>query len=242
MKRKTCAIIFAVLLAFTVFSGCGKSVSLTEQESEIISRYAASLLLKYDVNYQNVLKAEEVENEDLEEERAEQEIPAQEDSKQESSGQTTAAEGIPGNTPEEETAVCLEELLGLNGLQIAYQGCDFVSSYPNEKNGSFFVKAEEGSRLAILKFTITNNAAETVKCDILTGQPAFSAVVNGVSQPVHMTILPDDLSTSCEEIAPGVSVEKVLACQVSESVGETVDTLELKVASGGRSGSVVLVP
>lgn len=225
------------------FSGCGKSVELTDEESAIISQYAASLLLEYDVNYESPLKEEIKVQEEIQEETVteEKQEPVSEEEQQ----------GMETETPEEtvtekteKTKGSLTEVFGIDGIEVVYKECQFATSYPNNGNGSggFMMTAERGQKLAILKFAVTNTSAQPQTCNILAGIPTFKATINGESAPARMTILLEDLSTTCEEIAPGATVEKILICQVSEGLSENVEQLEILTTFNKEISTVVLNP
>lgn len=69
IKKKLLLLLFSLCVLLLV--GCGQVVDLTDEETQLIAEYAAELLLKYDINFEDRLdegyqKAEEMSSEALE--------------------------------------------------------------------------------------------------------------------------------------------------------------------------------
>lgn len=242
--KKRFVLIGGLIMIFMLLTGCGKNIELTEEESDIISQYAASLLLKYDVNYENALKEQTQKPEIEEPDNTEEVITPEEETLTEEEQTSEEVENSEGITEENNAKSSLAEVFGMDGIQVTYNGCEFVKSYPNKGNSSsgFRMTAENGRKLAIIKFVITNTSGEIKRCDVLSGIPTFKATINGTSVPARMTILLEDLSTTCEDVEPGASVEKVLICQVDEGMAENIESLELLVTFNKVISTVVLLP
>lgn len=230
--------IAGVMMTLLFLTGCGSGIEITEEESDIISQYAASLLLKYDVNYNYALMEEEQEEVTVPDE-PESEVP------DESEGENgSLAPDVEGNGEQESQGSSLSQALGMDGLNFNYAGYEFADSYPTDGNisGSFLMRAEEGKKLLILKFGISNTTSEVQKMDVLSGIPTFKVTVNGTSVANRMTILLEDLSTTSEDVEPGKTVEKILIFQVNGDMDETVETMELLVTYNKNASRISLVP
>ena len=210
-----------MLLAAGMLTGCLMK-DLTVEEEAQISEYAATLLLKYDANYKNLLW------EIVEEEPEEEEQPAEEEEEQPNemvSGSAVAADA--SEEDPEEVSQGLSEIFGLSGIDVQYSGCEFVKSFPAEGEQGYSVQAGGGKKLLIVKLQIKNNSSEAVTVDILSGMPSFRIRFNEEEVVAKMTIIPDDFSTMAEEIPAGAAVERVLVGEVSESFSEQIETLSI---------------
>lgn len=212
-----------VLLAAGMLSGCLMK-DLTEEEEARISEYAATLLLKYDANYKNLLWEEVAgEEEPIEEEQLPEEEEKQPD--ETVSGSAVAA-GVSEEEPEE-VSRGLAEIFGLSGIGIQYSGCEFVKSFPEERTQGYSIQAGNGKKLLIVKLQIKNNTSEPIIVDILSGMPSFRIRFNEEEVVAQMTIIPEDFSTMEEEIPAGASVERVLIGEVSENFSEQTEKLSI---------------
>ena len=212
-----------VLLIAGMLTGCLMK-DLTEEEEARISEYAATLLLKYDANYKNLLWEEIAE----EEEAAEEELPVEEEKEQEN--ETVSGSAVAAETSEEdskEVSQGLAEIFGLSGIDVLYSGCEFVKSFPIEGEQGYSVQAGNGKKLLIVKLQIKNNTSEAATVDILSGMPSFRIRFNEEEVVALMTIIPEDFSTMEEELPAGAAVEKVLIGEVSENFSEQIERLSI---------------
>ena len=214
-----------VLLTAGMLTGCLMK-DLTEEEEAQISEYAATLLLKYDANYKNLLW--ETIEEEPEEEEPEEELPVEEEEEQPDEMVSGSAVAIDASEEEpEEISQGLAEIFGLSGIDVQYSGCEFAESFPAEGEQGYSVQAGNGKKLLIVKLQIKNNTSEAVTVDILSGMPSFRIRFNEEEVVAKMTIIPEDFSTMAEEIPAGVTVERVLVGEVSESFSEQIETLSI---------------
>ena len=225
-----------VLLAAGMLTGCLMR-NLTEEEEARISEYAATLLLKYDANYKNLLW-ETVEKEEPEEE----ELPAAEEEEQADetvSGSAVIADD--SETEPEEVSQRLAEIFGLSGIDIQYSGCEFVKSFPEEGAQGYSIQAGDGKKLLIVKLQIKNNTSEPAIVDILSGMPSFRLRFNEEEVVAQMTLIPEDFSTMEGEIPAGSAAERVLIGEVSESFSEQVEKLSIMTRFNGTTSVTSLV-
>lgn len=226
-----------VLLAAGMLTGCLVK-DLTEEEEARVSEYAATLLLKYDANYKNLLW-ETI----AEEEPKEEELPAEEEEEQPDemvSGSAVSADA--SEEKPEEVSQGLAEIFGLSGIDVQYSGCEFDKSFPAEGKQGYSVQAGDGKKLLIVKLQIKNNTSEAVTVDILSGMPSFRIRFNEEEVVVQMTIIPEDFSTMAEEIPAGAAVERVLVGEVSESFSEQIEKLSIMTRFNEIISVTSLVP
>ena len=213
-----------VLLTAGMLTGCLMK-DLTEEEEAQISEYAATLLLKYDANYKNLLWETTAEEEPEEEEPIE-ELPSEEEQPDETvSGSAVAADTL-GEDPEE-ISQGLAEIFCLSGIDIQYTGCEFVKSFPPNGKQGYSIQAGDGKKLLIVKLQIKNTTSEPATVDLLSGMPSFRIRFNEEEVVAKMTIILEDFSTMAEEIPAGAAVEKVLVGEVSENFSEQIEKLSI---------------
>lgn len=227
-----------MLLAAGMLTGCFMK-DLTEEEEARISEYAATLLLKYDSNYKNLLW-ETVE--EPEEEPVGEEAPSEEEEQPDEtvSGSAVTADDV--ETEPEEVSQGLEEIFGLSGVDIQYGGCEFVKRFPAEGAQGYSIQAGDGKKLLIVKLQIKNNSSAPVMVDILSGMPSFRICFNEEEVVAQMTIIPEDFSTMEGEIPAGATADRVLIGEVSESFSEQVEKLSIMTRFNGTTSMTSLVP
>lgn len=249
MKKLT-TFLAALLLVCGLLSGCGSSkiLSLTDEEFDRISNYAALLLLKYDMNYKNPLLEEEKKTEaEKEDERLEddpEKTPEEKEEANSDDGVTSsaiAAETEP-EPPQSDPERSLNEIFGLHNVDISYTGCSFAKSFPENAQKGYSVQAGNGRKLLLLKLQLKNNGSEPVAVDILDGYPSFRINCNGEEVVAKMTIILEDFSTTSETIPAGASIEKVLVGEVPESFNEQIETLSLTTRFKDNMSMTTLVP
>lgn len=239
-----CGIAAAVLM-----TGCGPVMpDLTEEETEIISDYAAGVLLKYDRvskgRLLDVSEYEEEENKKAERERALAEAaenPAEEESAPEE-GKTDDTEVIDVSQDGEAAAAAstIEAYYGIQDISFQYTGYELVESYPSGTEGEdvfFAMDATDGMQLLVLKFTAVNGSTTDQTLNMLEYGVRFRISVNGGSgENVLSTMLLNDLQTYDGVIPAGASVELVSIVEVPQSI--TVETIDFIMR--GEAGSSVI--
>ena len=214
-------------LAF-LLTGCGAEIS--EEQNRIMAEYAADLLLKYDANYQSRLVEPEDESEFLDTTEASTENTIGDSGTEEPAAATEAESGRTDDT--EASVSNIADVLGLEGVSITYADCTFVDSYPAGEPEESFVdlNAEEGYKLAVLRFHIQNPSSQDREVDLLHAQVDYQLLVNGSKNVKPMlTILTEDLGTFQSTLSPDQEQSAVLVFQVSESLVNEIDTLNLRI-------------
>jgi len=226
MRKRLCA----MLCITTLFlGGCGMA-ELTDTESDLISEYAASVLLKYSKTYQPMLQEKVYETETT------QEInyisPAVTDPSNPQSGQN-GSENANTDTVVASTK-SLAEALGIagDGFQVEYTGYETTASYPNTTEAYFSMTAANNKVLLVMKFNITNQSGEEKECNILAQQKGYRCQINSTERfGSQLTMLLDDLSSFKEVMADGETKQAVLIFQIPSEYEGTIERLDLTIRS-----------
>lgn len=232
-------------IAVTIFmTGCGSVMpDLTEEETEIISEYAAGVLLKYDRvssgRLMSMSEYEEEENRKAEKEQARTEEKPSEEEQAPEESRTDDTEVIDVSQDGEAGTAApstIEEYYGIQDIAIQYTGYELAESYPADTEGEevfFAMDATEGMQLLILKFTASNGGAADQTLDMLGHGARFRISINGGSgENALSTMLLNDLQTYDDVIPAGSSVELVSIVEVPQSIAvETID-LTMRGAAG----------
>ncbi len=227
----------AVMLTIT---GCGVTVpDLTEEETAIISQYAADVLLKYDKNHGSRLV--ELPEEEVEEVAETEETPVGE----EAQAEEPADVEIIDKTEETEEAVAattIEGYYGISDFTFQYTGYEVVNSYPDMEEGGdvfFSMDATEGTQLLVLKFQATNQSSTEQMLSMLSHGARFRISVNGESSKGALaTMLLNDMQTCEQTVEPGGSVELVSIIEIPVDTG--IDSIELILRGGEQDATMKL--
>lgn len=247
-KRK---IVLCGVTAALALTGCGATVpDLTQEETEIISEYAAGILMKYDKDNGSRLV-------DLSQEET---APDAEPLAQAPESDVAAAEteeapggtGEPGPAENNATvidqsqteampAASIEEYYGISDFTFAYTGCELIDSYPEDSGEEgavyFTMDATEGMKLLVAKFNVTNQSGSEQTLNMMEHGAKFRLSVNGdAGKHVLTTMLLNDMQNYNAMVAAGETVELVSIIEVPADT--QVDSLVL-ILSGG-DGAVTL--
>lgn len=234
-------IIALALCTGLLLTGCQANTipTLTEEQSNLISEYAASLILKHDKNHSSGIASQE-EKDKAEKERLRalkrEEIAkaAENTDKDESAKSKTAAEAAP-------VYVDIAQFLELDGTTIEYQGFEISDSYSEDSGdaASFAMDAPEGKKLLVVKFNLSTS--EDKEVDILSKYPLFRIRINDGSRiDVLTTMLLNDLSTYKETVTAGTLVETVLIAAITQEEADRIQSLVLSTKYGETSADTLL--
>lgn len=235
-------------LSALLLTGCVDSMpDLTAEESDIITEYAVSLILKYSPYYDYKIVSEEevaaaraLEETDVEEPaREETETEAEED------GMTGAGPAQPAESgqdePETEVIQPADELdfaaeLGIDDLILRYQSYEICDSYPKDNPG-FQVNAQQGKKLLVIHFDLEGSDEEDTICDMIDHEIRLRLELNdSISVTALGTeMLPDALTAYTDVIPVGETVDVVAIAEVDEDVAQTIGTLVVRMSSAGGS-------
>lgn len=231
-------------MAATFFlTGCGAMPDLTQEETELISEYAAGILLKYDTNnisrlvdtsaYDAETESDEM-TEEVEEQQEEQpDIPVNDTEVIDVSQDGETAETIPST---------IESYYGIQDITFQYTGYELADSYPSTVEGeelSFTMDATEGTDLLVLKFTAANTSGDDVTLNMLEHGARFRISVNGeASKGALATMLLNDMQTYDNVVPADSSIELISIVEVPEGTG--IDSIEFILRGNEEDATMVL--
>lgn len=246
--KKISKLIPCILGGMIFLNGCGASVpDLTEEQNQIVTEYAAGLLLKYDKNYHSMLvdtslieDSTVLEEEDVKEEALEEDANVS----NEDSGDEVA---ISENEVVVEVIepVNIAEFLGLDGIAIDYKEFLVCDSYPGDLDEELFLAmdATENYKLVVFMFDVTNLLSEEKEVDLLSVDTRFRFYINDGKQNNSLaTMLPDDLSTFKEILQPNETKKLVLVIEVPPEITENMTDISLVIKLANDSATILLQP
>jgi len=252
MKRRL--LLITTILIMSVLAGCGQLVEmpeLSEEETVLVTEYAAGLMLKYDSKYSEkllnedaLMKAKEKELKALEQKKAYEEAAAKyreslEASKEEDSQAATSNEASQENT--ENYIDNIASFYGIDGANVVYTGYSLTDSYPESGDDILFaMDASPGKELLVLNFDVMNVTGNSIDFNMFYRSPNFSLSVND-EKKVHnqSTLLLNDMATYSGNIEAGQTVPMILVFEIPDSTGEIV-SLKMKVSGDNGKGTVLL--
>ncbi len=249
MKKGKVLGLFA--MSAMLLTGCIDAMpELTAEQSDIITEYAAGVLLKYSSNYNYKIADEE-------------EVLAAMAARQEAAEPETAAETEPEtdivqaegeanqNTSPAETETEAEQIqfvadldfaaeLGIDDLIIRYQSFEICSAYPGDNTG-FSVDAAQGKKLLVMHFDMEGLPEEDVDCNLFDYEIKMRVNINDTgSTSVLSTLIPNDLGTYMDIVPAGEIVDVVAVAEIDDMTAEEIQTLTLHAASNSQSCTVKL--
>lgn len=242
----------------TALSGCGAMVDmpeLSEEQTELVTEYAAGLMLKYDTKYSSKLMTEEdLEKEEAkeEEERAKQEAYKEAaaaylakkeiaDNKAKEEKESSSSEGSSSGVSSNPSIDNIASFYGIDGFSVSYSGYEICDSYPHSGSDMLMaMEATPGKSLLVLKFNVANTSGGSANFDMFYRSPNFYVSVDG-GKNIHnqATLLLDDMAAFAGEMSAGDSKEMVLIFEVDESIA-SVGSMTLTANNNGEKGTMVL--
>jgi hypothetical protein len=248
-------------LAVSLLCGCGNLAgmpTLTEEQTELVTEYAAGLILKHDESFDDgaLLDDEELAKQEAQEalqrERDREAKAAAEDylakkanadkskkdkkDKSEDSNDSSSEE----SKPSEATVADMAAFYGMDSFSISYKGYILTDSYPTSGEDMLMaMDATSGNQLCVLKFDVTNISGSDATFDMFYRNPNFYLNIDGQPQ-VHQqyTLLLDDMAASNDAFAAGQSEERVLIFEISDSVSD-IGSMSLSARnSEGQKGTM----
>lgn len=240
MKKKI-FFMFVFLLAGSLFTGCGKVIDLTDEQTTLIAEYAAELLLKYDVNYVDRMEDGEKElkeqSQDKPPEETMQDTVTEADttvatSKPEPAENTDMQSDKGSGGESAEVVDDIAGIVGMDGVSITYKDYLVTQHYPTkDAEGEFiYLDASKGYQLLVLQFNVVNKTEKEVSLSLLDKGIGYQIICNGshAADPM-LTILMNDLGTLDTTLEPGKEMEAVLVFQIADSMKDSLDSIQLKV-------------
>lgn len=225
-------------------TGCGNAIpEMTMEQQELVVEFAASELLKYDVNYQSKLTAPEPEQQPEEEQGEQPKEPLiEEETLPEEIIADTDVTIVDNTGTVEAQNISIADFLDLTGVEISYAGYETVDTYPEgeAKEAYFFMSATEGNKLLVLRFSALNVSGEELSIDLAKSQTRYKIILNGTEKNALTTMLLNDMAYYQGTLAANESIELVLLCEIQDDQTEFIDTLQLKMKSVDDSATISL--
>lgn len=258
---KKIRILGLLAMSSVMLAGCIDSMpDMTAEQSDLVSEYAAGLLLKYSSNYDYMLVSDEelaaaiaqenaLEEETLTEAAAVQES-TQEDSEENTQEQTSAQEKETEQSTESTEQVQQDFMdadsdlaveLGIDdGIALWYQSFEVCDSYPENASGFSGIDAREGRKLIVMHFDLENTSDEKVDCNlydysIRIGVNINQAVLTGAQET---PMLPDDMASFVGSIETGKKADVVAVAEIEELSDDAIESLTLQISSINGSCNV----
>lgn len=224
--RRVQTIAICIMIMSLFLTGCGlyKTVDLTDEQSALISEYAASLLLKYDAEHTNGLMEITDEPIIIEEESVEEAPPTVD------AGQETSEDGILITEPAAVILPPLQETLNVPDFSIEYVSYEICDLYPEAETEElvFSMQVQQGYDLLVLHFNLTNPTDAAADCDIVTNAPLCRLIVNGETRLNRQTtILPNDLGDYMGTVDANTTLDTVMVFEIEESMSDSIEQLAL---------------
>ncbi len=247
MRNKICLLFVFIGLSFS-FYGCGSYIpELSEEESTLISEYAAGLMLKYNSNSQSRL----VDTSIVPEEELELLNPSvEEETPQESESETnipeeSTTENVIEETPIVEVAevVDIATILGYSDLSIQYMDYSVQRSYPAEGDEDFFLAfdATEGNELVIFRFQLSNASENQQTVNFLEKNLSTKIILNETeTYRTLKTLLLDDFNSYIDEVESLGIRTLVLLIEVPIEEVEFMESADLQIKTQGNTEKIPL--
>lgn len=216
MRRlSACTILMALTAVF--LTGCSQAVDLTLEEKNIIANYAARVIVKttqrdytYTPDIQQVVYN-----------------PGVYESETDENGNVIAA---PHDYSE------LADYLGMENVMISYKGCSVSKEYPQGEDVLFVLDADEGRRLVVVEYEVTNAGDAELVYSTPEDMPIFRLVVDENTKiRSFKNILVNDFSNmNSFTIAPGETKTAIIVFDLDETQADSLSYIEVQYGAEGR--------
>jgi len=234
-KIKYC---FVTLLCSGLLTACSQGVNLTEEQTELISEYAAGLLVKY-VRGSSVGLADvkDIDFSELDRIITPTPIPtpAPEEVPEQASDKPIVDSVSDGSDGQREEIILppLAECFGLSGMNLDFSYAELCNTYPEAEDLVFSMNASEGNLLLIMHFILSNPESNNTNVIAKLNDYKVRALVNGEDRRrAELTFLPNDLTSFLGELAPQQAEDVVLVFEVPEDT--QISSLALLLVKGGE--------
>lgn len=243
-----------ILISICMMAGCGAKIpEMTDEQTALVTEYAANLLIKYNavpgrslLNDEQMKAAEEKAAEEAEKQKKREEAAqaylAAKEAADQNKESASGTDGTGTTSGSQNTIPDLAAFYGLEGFTVAYDGYELCSSYPDESRDDYFLAmdATDGKQLCIIKFQITNVSDAQADLDMFQNQAVFYLTIDGGNRiQMQSTLLLDDLASYKGMIEAGASEKMVLVFEIPDSVSQ-FGSLELMARFGDKKGTMIL--
>ncbi len=256
MKKRI--LLVSLICACMAMTACGiapEVPELSEEDTKLVTEYAAGLMLKYDTKYSSKLLDEDAlaKEEAIEAEKRQKELAykqaaesylakkqnaKKEEAKTESD---STSDGSGSGSGSSNQISNIGSFYGLDAFTVDYTGYELCDSYPNGGGDMFMaMDATDGNQLLILKFNVTNSSSEDANFDMFYRSPNFNLSIDG-GKNIHQqaTLLLDDMAAYNGVIGAGDTEQMVLVFEVDDSISQ-VGEMVLNVKSDLGKGQLNL--
>jgi len=235
VKKKL--LIAGISVMLCCFGGCLEATPLTDEEMDVVAEYAASLLLKFDKNYETPLYYAQEREERLtptptpEPTVKATPTPVAGSSTSDvntSSGSNVAAPTvtpIPTPTPlmfhEAEAGEQLTGIIAVENISVTCEGYDLLKSVQSTEY--FSLVAKEGRQYAVVKFLLHNNSEEDIVFDASgNGLDYYIDINTGNISRVSLSMLENDMQYMEIQVPANGTAEAVLVFEIADTEIETM--------------------
>lgn len=212
-------------------TGCVSSISLTDNESDLVAEYIAGLMFKYDTNYEEALIPPEEEKEEVVVTISPSPTPVLINDSDK--GTTSQNENKDGNV---QANVDFTEVVGVKNLEIEYGGYEVKDSL---SDNYFNIESGEGKSLIIVKFRLKNTSDKDINVNLTKSNIMYQLDINtGNFQKPLLTFLDNDLRMIDTTIKANSSFDTVLVFNVSEKVN--LDVVNVIISHSQKTAIIKL--
>lgn len=258
--RKTLSFV-SICICASFFCACASIPDMTAEQEEMVSEYAAALMLKYDaenhsrlVDVSNYIEEynqkkqafDDAARKYLEEQQKleEEQKKEEEERKEETIRQEQLSSGSNASSSNNDATVIivgdplnysdepLNTYIGLDGFDINFY--DFAVEKELVTTDAFNISAEKGTDLLVVYFTVKNTDSGSRLFDVLSKDVKVKFSVNGdkyISAKINTS--DDDLAQAYVTFAGNESKRMLLIAEIKE--GTNVENLTMKVEIGSKS-------
>lgn len=247
-------LVIATICAVGVFalSGCGDSVTLTNEQNDMVAEYVAGALLMH--SYDNEWKYTKLNNAQDAGYSTQKALKAELNATTAAGNAQTAAAGVitgttasgtttatsaaatgAGTTATTTTAASLSEALGLSGVTVSYKDVSIGDRYPTDAY-AVCVPADSGCKVVAVEFTIKNNGASPVTATTKSSAVTMKLKLGSGSYNQYKSMLKNDIcGLDGVSIAAGESYTASAVFQVPSDSAVKSSDMKLEVLSGSQT-------
>lgn len=231
--RKFAAMGLVLMMVFSV-TGCGKDITLTSEENDLIAEYVAGAMLKHSYdnewNYRKLRNAQKAQG-----------GSTQNNSKpgggslSGTSGGGSGTGTTGGNSSPADTVSAMTDALGLEHIQLTYHSYSVGERYPT---GEYVicVPASEGCKVAAFEFELKNTSETEIIANTVSSGLTLKLSVGDKTIVQSASLLKNDLiGLSDIEIGAGETYTAAAIFQIPEAVAENMSGLTLTAYINGSA-------
>lgn len=235
-----------------LLNGCGNAIpDMTQEQQDMVTEYAAQLLLKYDANYKSTILTEEQSREAEEELIRDAELAAlvqeRQEMQQAAAGNESGGEGENPSEPDAPVYTDVDSFLGLSdSIEIEYAGYLVCDSYPESTEADDWQgvarATSTNSKLVVFTFTLKNVSGSDYLLDMASLGAKFSFRINGsITKTSLTTLLTNDLMMYRDTIPAGETVNAVLLIEMPASDTENFTSIKMTMKLGDSRAETTLL-